>query len=84
MERRGKNIIYDKVRKERISLMIKRSIFCLVAIALIIYVVYSMTGTGGTTGNFDVGMSGALCVSLVLLITIFKSEAWAQKLVGAS
>lgn len=53
MERRGENIIYDKVRKERISLMIKRSIFCLVAIALIFYVVYSMTGTGGTTGNFD-------------------------------
>jgi len=53
MERRGENIIYDKVRKERISLMIKRSIFCLAAIALVFYVVCAMTGTNETTSDFD-------------------------------
>lgn len=52
MERRGENIIYDKVRKERIALMIKRSIFCILATAFLVFVVISMTSSGGTSGGF--------------------------------
>lgn len=46
MERRGENILYDKVRKERIAQMIKRSIFVILAIAFILVVVYFMTNPG--------------------------------------
>ena len=48
MERRGENILYDKVRKERIALMIKRSMFVIFAIALVLVLVYFMTNQGDT------------------------------------
>ncbi len=54
MERRGENIIYDKVRKERIAQMIKRSIFVILSIAFILVVVYFMTSQGDTI--FDNGV----------------------------
>lgn len=44
MERKGENIIYTNVRKERIRLMIKRVVFCIISILLIAYTVYIMVG----------------------------------------
>lgn len=43
MERRGQNIIYDNVRKERIKQMIKRSIFVIVAITTLLVIFFFMT-----------------------------------------
>lgn len=56
MERRGENIIYNNVRKEKISLMIKRIVFCILSIILIAYTIYIMAGfdensVGGTIMN---------------------------------
>lgn len=42
MERRGQNIIYDSVRKERVNLMIKRSAFVIFAIAITFILFYFM------------------------------------------
>ena len=42
MERRGQNIIYDNVRKERIKQMIKRSVFVIFAIAILFVIVFFM------------------------------------------
>lgn len=39
MERNGDNIIYRNVRKVKVFMMIKRTIFCCVALALIIFVI---------------------------------------------
>ena len=60
MERMGKNLIYDNVRKQRISLMIKRSVFCLVVLGLIAFSVYFLTSSDGTykeSGLFNKGIS---------------------------
>lgn len=43
MERRGQNIIYDNVRKEKINNMIKRSIFVILIIAIIFLLIYFIT-----------------------------------------
>lgn len=58
MERRGENVIYDNVRKEKINLMFKRSIFCLLAIALFIYIVYSLTHQSETYSDFKLFNKG--------------------------
>lgn len=41
-ERRGENIIYKNVRKNKIFLMIKRGCFCTIALLFIIFVIYSI------------------------------------------
>ncbi len=57
-ERRGENIIYNKVRKEKIKLMFKRSIFCLIVIALLIFIIYSMTRSNQSHEDFDLFNKG--------------------------
>lgn len=53
MERRRENIIYDKVRKERLQLMVKRSIFCVLSIAVIFYLIFSIMSSGESSTDFD-------------------------------
>lgn len=53
MERRGENIIYDKVRKEKLRLMIKRSIFCVLSLAIILYLLFSILTSGDSSKDFD-------------------------------
>ena len=52
MERRGENIIYDKVRKEKLKLMIKRTVFCVLSIAIIFYLVISILSSGDSSTDF--------------------------------
>lgn len=42
MERRGENIIYNNVRREKIALMIKRTIFIFIIVSLFIFSIYSI------------------------------------------
>ena len=51
MERRGQNIIYDNVRKERIQHMIHRSLFVICACFVLAILVYLMNNSGQS--NFD-------------------------------
>lgn len=43
MERRGQNIIYDKVRKEKLKEMTKRTIFVLLSVTILFLLIYFMT-----------------------------------------
>lgn len=53
MERAGKNIIYDKVRKEKIYLAFKRTSFCIIFIALILFLIISLIKTPDTNKEFN-------------------------------
>lgn len=52
-ERRGENVIYDKVRKEKLKLMIKRSVFCILSVAIIFYLIFSIISSGDSSRDFD-------------------------------
>ncbi len=43
MERRGQNIIYDRVRKEKIKEMMKRSAFLILAVTIVLLLIYFIT-----------------------------------------
>ncbi len=57
MERRGQNIIYDNVRKERIKQMIKRSVFVIFIIAILFVIFYFMTLPSESTPNLFNGVT---------------------------
>ncbi len=54
MERRRQNIIYDNVRKERIGQMVKRSIFVILAVSILLILIYFMISPNeGTRDLFN-------------------------------
>ena len=53
MEKRRKNIIYVKARNERLQLMVKRIIFCVSLIAVILYIIFSIISSSGSSTDFD-------------------------------
>ncbi len=56
--RTGDNTIYDSVRKERINQMFKRSIFLIIATAVIIFIVYFMTKPEESFSDFELFNNG--------------------------
>ena len=59
MERNGKNIIYHKVRKEKIFLTFKRSAFLIIFIALILFLIFSILRNPDQVNGFRFFKSGA-------------------------
>ena len=51
MERKGQNVIYKYVHKQKISDMIRRSIFCLLLLSLLIFLIYSIVNTDSEKQN---------------------------------
>ncbi len=54
MERAGKNIIYDNVRKEKIYLAFKRTSFCIIFLALIAFLIFSLLRNPDTDKEFKI------------------------------